>query len=403
VSPIALPLAVTFAVQAAVTVALFCAPVLAPAAAPAFDVAPSAVGYYIAIAYVGSMLGSIAAGGWVARFGPIRVSQFGLAACLTGLALAAVAPALRARPLALALAAAGAFFVGLGYGPTTPASSVVLARATPRSLFSMVFSIKQTGVPAGGALAGALVPTLILLVGWRWSAVAIGIACVALAPAVEPVRRRYDVSLNPGAEISLARVLDPARLVLREPRLREMATASFCFSAMQISLVTFLVTFLVDAFGLSLVLAGFVMAISQIGSVLGRIGWGILADRAGTRRGVLGALGIAMGVLAMATLFAAPDWPRWALFAFAAAFGATAVGWNGVFLAQIAAVAPEGKTSEATGGCLFFTFLGVVVTPLAFNALLSATGSYALAYAAAGLGAIAMGINLLWRRGPSMG
>jgi len=63
--------------------------VAAPVAARDLGVSPAAIGYYIAIAYAGSMLGSAAAGGWVARFGPIRVSQAGLALCLAGLALAA--------------------------------------------------------------------------------------------------------------------------------------------------------------------------------------------------------------------------------------------------------------------------------------------------------------------------
>ena len=43
-----------------------------PVAGPALGFSPSAVGYYIAVTYFGSMIGSAAAGGWVARFGPIR-------------------------------------------------------------------------------------------------------------------------------------------------------------------------------------------------------------------------------------------------------------------------------------------------------------------------------------------
>jgi hypothetical protein len=63
-------------------------------------------------------------------------------------------------------------------------------RATPPSLISLTFSIKQTGVPAGGAIAGALVPALILAFGWRASAIAIGVGCLALALAIEPWRAR---------------------------------------------------------------------------------------------------------------------------------------------------------------------------------------------------------------------
>ena len=85
---ILLPLSVTLAVQTLVAFAVYSAPVMAPVAGPALGVSPAAVGYYIAIAYLGSMLGSAAAGGWVARFGPIRVSQAGLLLCFAGLALA---------------------------------------------------------------------------------------------------------------------------------------------------------------------------------------------------------------------------------------------------------------------------------------------------------------------------
>ena len=165
---VALPLAVTLAVQTLVAFAVYCAPVMAPVAGPALGFAPSAVGYYIAVTYCGSMIGSAAAGGWVARFGPIRVSQAGLVLALCGLALAA-----SASP---ALVMLGGFIVGLGYGPTTPASSVILVRTAPPAMFSLIFSIKQTGVPAGGALAGALVPVLVLAFGWQWGAVAIGAA-----------------------------------------------------------------------------------------------------------------------------------------------------------------------------------------------------------------------------------
>jgi len=363
---------------------------MAPVAGPALGVQPSAVGYYIAIAYLGSMIGSAAAGGWVARFGPILVSQAGLLLCLAGLSLAA-----SGQP---ALVMLGAFVVGLGYGPTTPASSVILVRAAPPALFSLTFSIKQTGVPAGGVLAGLIVPALILAVGWQWGAVAIGTACALLAALIAPVRARYDTGLNPQAPISLKAAFAPVGLAARAPRLRAMAVTGFVYGGVQITLVTYLVTFLTDDFGLTLVFAGFVMAASQVASVLGRIAWGALADRAVARRTMLGLLGLGMGVSAIATLAAGPGWPGWLLFLFACVFGATAVGWNGVFLAEVARIAPAGQVSQATGGCLFFTFLGVVVTPPLFNLVLALGGGYSVAYALLGVPGLAVGARLLARR-----
>ena len=385
---VALPLAVTFAIQMLVAFAVYCAPVMAPVAGPALGFSASAVGYYIAATYFGSMIGSAAAGGWVARFGPIRASQAGLALCLAGLSLAATAW----PPLVLF----GGFVVGLGYGPTTPASSVILVRAAPPSIFALVFSIKQTGVPAGGVLAGLLVPLLILAFGWQWGAVVIGTACLALALAIGAVRARYDINLNPRAPVSLLSAFAPVRMAFGDARLRHMCIAGFVYGGVQITLVTYLVTFLVESFALSLVVAGLVMAASQVASVIGRVLWGVLADRVLARRTILGLLGLGMGVSALAALTADPGWPRWLLFAYAAVFGATAVGWNGVWLAEIARLAP-GRASEATGGCLFFTFLGVVVTPPIFNAVLAFAGSYSVAYAVFAAPALAVGVWMLVR------
>lgn len=386
-----LPLAVTLAIQTLVAFAIYSAPVMAPVAAHDLGVPAAAVGYFISLAYVGSMLGSAAAGGWVARAGPIRVSQVGLSLCLAGLALAASGW--------LPLVLAGAFLIGLGYGPTTPASSAILVRTAPPGAFSLIFSIKQTGVPAGGVLAGALVPLLVLAVGWQWTALVVGASCLALALAVAPVRARYDVGLNPGAPVSLAAAFQPVRLVARLPALREMAVISFVYGGVQITLVTYLVSFLVESFALALVFAGGVMAVSQAASVAGRIAWGVLADRALGRRRTLGLLGLGMGACALATLAASPEWPGWLLIVFASVFGATAVGWNGVFLAHVARVSPPGQVSQATGGCLAITFLGVVLTPLAFNGVLALGGSYAHAYAVLGAPSLAIGAWLLLRGG----
>jgi len=386
---IALPLAVTFTIQAVVSFAIYCAPVMAPVAAPALGVQASAVGYYVAATYAGSMLASAVSGGWVSRFGPIRVSQASLLLCCAGLALGASAW--------LPLVVLGGFVVGLGYGPATPASSVILVRAAPRDIFSLVFSIKQTGVPAGGVLAGLVVPALVLALGWQWGAAAIGAACAALALAIQPARARYDTDLKPDARIALASAFAPVAMVLRVPGLRAMCICSFVYGGLQVALVTYLVSFLTDSFALSLVAAGVVMAASQVASVVGRVGWGLLADRALGRRVVLGILGLGMGLSSLAALAAHPGWPAWLLFTYAAVFGATAVGWNGVFLAEVARIAPEGRTSEATGGCLFFTYLGVVLTPLLFNGVLALTGAYATAFAVLSVPALGVGAWMLAR------
>jgi len=78
-------------------------------------------------------------------------------------------------------------------------------------------------------------------------------------------------------------------------------------------------------------------------------------------------------------------------------FGGTAIGWNGVYLAEVAREAPVGKTVEATGGALFFTFFGVLITPPLFAAIVEGGGSYATAFAAVAAPPLVCGLWLLAR------
>src|SRR5690606_5886277 len=127
--------------------------------AGALDMSAAYVGIYIAIAYAGAMAASLIAGGAVRRYGAIRASQAGLILSAAGVSLCTIT-----SPVACAV---GALLVGMGYGPITPASSHLLARSTPAHRMSFVFSIKQTGVPLGGVLAGAIVPGLSNIMGWQ--------------------------------------------------------------------------------------------------------------------------------------------------------------------------------------------------------------------------------------------
>jgi hypothetical protein len=80
------------------------------------------------------------------------------------------------------------------------------------------------------------------------------------------------------------------------------------------------------------------------------------------------------------------------------ALGAAAVGWNGVFLAEVARQAPPGKASAATGGVLTCTFLGVVLGPPAFGAIVSLLGSYRTAFILIAMPALLFGLLLVSQR-----
>jgi MFS family permease len=384
------PLAITLAIQAMVAMALLTLPAMAPSVAQALGTSPTYIGIYIAIAYIGAMLASLGSGGAVARFGAIRVSQASLLICAAGLALCA-APAMWAMAL-------GALLVGIGYGPITPASSHLLSRTTPVHRMSLVFSIKQTGVPVGGALAGAIVPSLQLFAGWQQALLAVAVANVLCALIAQPMRAQFDADRDASRRLAGANFLQPIRLVLSHPALRMLASCSFVFSIAQLSLTTYLVTYLTDSLAYGLVAAGALLSISQIGAVLGRVAWGYASDRWFGARRMLAMLASLMALSAIATAMLQQHAPGMVVVAVLFVFGASAVGWNGVYLAEVARQAPSGMAGMATGGTLAITFFGVVLGPPLFGAVAGAFGTYRAGFAALAV-PLAVCALMLWRKG----
>src|SRR6476620_4749658 len=187
-------LATTLAIQALVAMAVLTVPAMAPAMAESLGVSPTLIGAYVAIVYIGAMLASLLAGPLVIRYGAIRVSQLGLLVCAAGLALLAKAPGLVSTAI-------GAFLVGVGYGPITPASTHLLARTTPPHRMALVFSVKQTGVPLGGAMAGALVPALLLAGGVDAALLAVAFGNIVCALISQPMRAGMDSDREPSRHL----------------------------------------------------------------------------------------------------------------------------------------------------------------------------------------------------------
>lgn len=367
------PLAITLAIQAMVAMALLTLPAMAPKAAEAVAVSPALVGIYIAIAYLGAMMASLVSGGAVARYGAIRVSQLSLLVSATGLAICAVPN--------LWCMGAGALLVGLGYGPITPASSHLLSRTTPAHRMSLVFSIKQTGVPLGAGLAGAIVPGLQLISGWQAALLVVAAANLVCAVVSQPLRTGFDADRDRTRRIALGHFLQPVRMVMSHAGLRMLAACSFLFSIVQLSLTTYVVTFLTDSLAYGLVAAGALLTVSQVGAVIGRVLWGYAADRWLGARRTLAMLSALMALSTLATAALPPSLPGILVACVLFVFGACAVGWNGVYLAEVARQAPTGLAGVATGGTLAITFLGVVVGPPLFGAVSSALGSYRAGFA----------------------
>ena len=361
------PLAATLLAQVLASWANLTMPVFAVRFAADLGVPAAWIGLYVSVTYFAGMTSGVMGSPFIIRYGAIRVLQICLILCAASLVLLTTT--------SLAVTVLCAIIMGLGYGPTTPASSHVLAAQTPAKFMPLIFSIKQTGVPRGGVLAGAVVPVIVIAYGWHVAALSVAVLCVMTIFILQPLRASLDAERDRTQRL-LVNPLQSIRLVWRSTPLLRLSMLSTAYSAVQMSLLSYLVTYLVEAIHRDLVTAGLVLAAAQIAGVSGRIVWGSIAGLVLPARLVLVMLGFLMAGAGVVMALIVPQWPTVAIFAVAVLYGATAVGWNGVLLAELSRLAPPGQAVMATGGSLFFTFGGVMAGPALFGAWVSSTGDY---------------------------
>jgi MFS family permease len=362
----------TTATQALASLATLVMPALAPKIAQSFGLDAALIGVQVSLVYAGAMATSLFGGAFVRRWGATRTSQLALLLSGAGM-LAAMLPFLSGLILCSVL-------IGIAYGMTNPAASHLLARYSDPKRRNLIFSIKQTGVPIGGTMAGLLLPPITESAGWQAAMACVAAGLLVLALLLQFGRAAWDGDRDPRTRLK-RNPLDGLFAVWRSPRVRYLSLMAFFYSGVQLCVTGFLVTMLVGDLGFALVAAGIVLSVVQIAGVLGRLFWGWTADRIGKGMLTLGIIGAVILVSALLTGLLGPAWPVWLVYTILIVFGVSAIGWNGVFLAEVVRGQPIGEVSRMTGGALFFTFMGVMFGPSIFTLAHGVIGSYTATYA----------------------
>ncbi|MEE4451628.1 MFS transporter [Novosphingobium resinovorum] len=376
---IASVLATTTTIQILSTMTALALTGIAPVVAREFGLAPHYVGYQISVIYAAGTFASAMAGTLIQRRGPVQVEQMALA-CF-GIALLLLTSA---SPWAALLAS---MVIGLGYGVQNPASAQILGAVTPPHRRSLIFSIKQAGVPIGGVLAALAVPALAAAIGWRTTLVIGAVPCFAM---IGVLALKDGPPRTAPAALSVWRgFLYEQRLVWGKAPLRVLALLGMLYSSLQLSLSAFAVVMLVEH-GWSLVAAGLVTGALQGCGALGRVSWGGLGDRFGgfTVLAVIGAISMAC-MIALWQLDALPAAVQVAVLCL---FGFCMSGWNGVVMAECTRHCAPEDAGRVIGGALVYTFIGVMIGPAAMATIYALCGDYGTSFLlvswVAGLGAL---------------
>ena len=361
----------TFATQMVVTMSNSTLPTIAPKLAEALAVEPALIGYQVSLLFGAAVVGTLFGGTYTRRYGACRTMQMSVTFSAVGL-LAMMLPSLIAI-------VAGSLVAGFGQGILNSATAHLLVKYTPPDRRNLLFSIKQSGVPFGGMLVALSAPAIALTLGWQWAIAAVVVIIVAVVVLVQPMRAAWDADRSARADASHPK-MGGVPLVLKEPALRWISFAGLLFSSVQRCLLTFTVIYLVAERGYTLIEAGVMLSLIQVGGIIGRLAWGWIADR-WSSTSVLLVIAVMSFVDTLALMALDADWPRLAVYTVFFAFGAAAVGWNGVLHAETARLSPPGLASVVAGGSTFFVFAGVLIGPSVFALLYAVIGSYSATFA----------------------
>jgi MFS transporter, ACS family, hexuronate transporter len=140
-------------------------------------------------------------------------------------------------------------------------------------------------------------------------------------------------------------------------------------------------------------------------AIVFRIVWGMLSDSMfrGDRRTPLAIIAAIAGVGSFGISFLETGAPIWLVVAGTACLGASALGWQGVYVTAVSELVGQEAAGTALGFSLTIAQLGQLMAPPLFGLLADHTGSYQPAWVMLGVFVllVSLPIHAVRRGGPS--
>ncbi|MNQ35601.1 putative 3-hydroxyphenylpropionic transporter MhpT [compost metagenome] len=247
----------------------------------------ASIGTLTAVFSLLGVVGGIAAGGVIARFGARRMLLLGLLATALGTAMGAMAPS-------YGLLLASRVVEGLGFLMITVAGPAALQRMVSTSGRDFAFALWSCYMPTGMAIAMLASQAFDRWQAYWWCAgAAVVVALASVAALVPAGESTASASLSwRGMRQDTVDTLGASGPVL-------LALSFTLYSLMFFALFTFLPVLLMEQLGLTLAQAGLYSAIASAANIIGNLGAGVLLARGWRRSTLIACASATMGVVAL--------------------------------------------------------------------------------------------------------
>ena len=345
---------------------------IGPALSHSLGLARAELGLLTSAIWGGMLIGMLPFGILVDRYGERSMLLIGGALLAGFLFLASRASTFQPLFAALVPAAVGA-------SAASPGGTRALAAWFEPHLRGTAMGIRQTGVTAAGVLAAVILPPIAVAFGWRAAFLTVaGLSLLGIAAFVMFYR-------EPPIESRAARAPFDLRSLVRNPVWVAATAYGWVFMGALGCVVAYLAVSLNQDAGVSPVRAGLLLAVLQVGGIAGRLGFGLLSDRLGSRGVVMALCGVlaVFACLAMAR-FGHGGTGTAGLVAIALLLGLSCMGWNALYITLSAEAVPVQNAATAVGAGTTVTFIGMFAAPPVFGVIADHAGSYVWSWLALG-------------------
>jgi len=345
---------------------------IGPALSHSLGLARAELGLLTSAIWGGMLIGMLPFGILVDRYGERSMLLIG-GALLAGFLFVA-SRASTFQPLFAALVPAA-----VGASAASPGGTRALAAWFEPHLRGTAMGIRQTGVTGAGVLAAVILPPIAVAFGWRAAFLTVaGLSLLGIAAFVVFYR-------EPPVESRAARTPFDLRSLVRNPVWVAATAYGWVFMGALGCVVAYLAVSLNQDAGVSPVRAGLLLAVLQVGGIAGRLGFGLLSDRLGSR-------GVVMALSGVLAVFACLAMARFGhggagtagLVAIAFLLGLSCMGWNALYITLSAEAVPVQNAATAVGAGTTVTFIGMFAAPPVFGVIADHAGSYVWSWLALG-------------------
>ncbi len=269
---------------------------------------------------------------------------------------------------------------GVGYGSMHPASNRGIIYWFTSKKRGTAMGIKQMGVTFGSALSALML--LPLANEWGWRPVLLS-ACLLLIVVgfiaflfyKDPPSVKNTKSLKSNKPTHL---LPSISAMFKNKALILVSICAMGLNGGQMALNTYLVLYAYERLGISLVLSGVLLVISEVSGSLGRIIWGIISDHLfdGKRIIVLIIISFISFLLSLIVAFLPPGTSFWTMSIVTVFLGYCMSGFNGIWMNTATELVPREQSGIASGISITLGSLGVIVAPPLFGSIVDKTGTF---------------------------